>query len=121
MPMTRGPGFSGAHAGNSPVSSLATGSALTVPSATTTTVTTYTAVGRRTINRIGVTGDVYARWFIVLNSTTIEEKQTGPDRESDFEWAGGPLLLNSGDILDVKVRHAYAGLTPDFNATIYGI
>lgn len=116
-----GAGIGAFHAGNSPVTTLTNGSVTAVPSATTTTVVTYTAVGTHTINRISTSGDTYARWFIVINSIVKEEKQTGPDRETDFEWSGGPLLLNSGDILDVKVRHAYTGLTPDFNVTIYGL
>lgn len=111
------------HAGNSPVSSLATGTSNAVSASTLTTVTTFTAVGEQTVNRAEISGTGPGTATLVLNAAIIETRRFNGDRTTDFLFLGGPLKLDSGDILDLKIEHfAVPALeTRDYTAVIYGI
>jgi len=111
------------HAGNSPVTALATGTADAVSPSTLTTITTLTAVGEQTVSRAEVSGTGPGTATLVLNAAIIETRRFNGDRTTDFLFPSGPLKLDSGDILDIKVEHfAVPALeTRDYTAVIYGV
>lgn len=101
------------------VSSLAYDEVANVVANSETTVVTYTAATDLIITRISISGDVYAKVKVYINSSTIETKRMGADRNVDFVWADG-MVVNNGDIIDVKVIHFATGTTPNYEASIYG-
>lgn len=101
------------------VDTLATGSQTGISANLLTTVVTYTAGATAKITRIGVSGTEYAKYQLFKNTNLIETKRTGPDRSVDFIF-NSPLIMSSGDILDVKVTHFYTGNTLDVEASVYG-
>lgn len=103
----------------SSVSALASGSIVTVPAATITTIVTYTAASAKRITRISCSGTIYGTYQLFLNTSLIETKRSSPLRSIDFKFES-PLALATSDILDVKVTHQYTGHTEDFNSTVYG-
>jgi len=109
------------HAGNSPVSVLASGSDTTVSDATLTTLRTYTApAAGASISQINVSGGP-GKATLELNSTVIDAKRINPSYTTEWRFEG-PLNLAGADILDVKIRFNSSdnSETRDFNATIYG-
>lgn len=111
------------HAGNSPVTALVTGTANAVSGSTLTTITTLTASGEQTINRIELSGTGPGTATLVLNATIIETRRFNGDRTTDFLFSGGPLKLDDSDILDVKIEHFAVppAETRDYTAVIYGV
>jgi hypothetical protein len=103
----------------SSVSALAGGMIPSVPATTLTTLATYTATVPTKITRIGCSGTCYAKYQLVLNTSIIETKRSGPERSIDFVFER-PLNLLIGDILDIKVTHYVTSSLEDFEATIYG-
>lgn len=101
------------------VSALAGGAIAGVTDGTLSTILTYTASAETRLTRISVSGTVYAKYQIFLNTVLIETKRSGPDRSMDFTFTI-PLGLDAGNILDVKVTHYGAGVVADYEATIYG-
>lgn len=102
------------------VTKLTNGSQNSLGANTVATVATYTApAGGKKVSRISCSGTDYAKWTLVLNTSTIEVKRSGPDRSVEFEFAN-PLELAVTDILDVKVEHYVTGETGNFETTIYG-
>lgn len=101
------------------VDTLATGSQTGVTANLLTTIVTYTAGATSKITRIGASGTEYAKYQLFKNTNLIETKRTGPERSIDFIF-NSPLIMNSGDIVDVKVTHFYTGNTVDFEASVYG-
>lgn len=99
---------------------LASDSVLAVPASTPSTIVTYTPVSDKKITRIAVSGTNYAKIELFVNSTLIETKRMGPDRNVDFIFTN-PLLLAGSVPLDVKATHYTAGTTIDFESTIYGV
>lgn len=95
---------------------LNNGSESNVTVTTLTTIVTYTATADKSITRVSCSGTVYAKFYLVLNTTTIEILRSGPSRNIEF----GSLSIDTGDILDVKVEHFYTGQQEDFESTIYG-
>lgn len=71
------------------------------------------------VSKISASGTAYAKFQLFLNASLIDTKRSGPERSVDFDF-DIPLALAASDILDVKVTHYYAGLTEDFEATVYG-
>ena len=108
-----------AHAGNSPVTALATGNNAALASSTLGTVVTHTASGQQSVSRIAGSGTFPAEWTLVLNSVILETKRSGPDYKVEFLF-NGPLTIPDTQVLDIKVEHLDAANTRDFNATIYG-
>ncbi|MCK5020618.1 MAG: hypothetical protein KAS32_26600 [Candidatus Peribacteraceae bacterium] len=102
------------QANNSSV--LNNGSETNVPSAALTTIVTYTASANTQVSRVSCSGTNYAKYSLVLNTSTIDIKRSSPSRNVEF----GPLSLVNTDILDVKVEHFYTGDQEDYEATIYG-
>lgn len=101
------------------VSALA-GSAITnVADGVLSTIVTHTAVAATKVTRISVSGTVYAKFQIFLNSVLVETKRSGPDRSLDFVFTA-PLGMDAGHILDIKVTHYGPGVLADFESTIYG-
>lgn len=84
-----------------------------------TTIVTYTAPSDKNVSQIVVSGTLYAKFELYLNTVLMETRRGGPDRTLVFEF-NNPLGLSSGDILDVKVIHFDTVHTGDFESTIYG-
>lgn len=101
------------------VSELAGGNITGVADGVQQTIVTYTAGLDKLVSLISVSGTVYAKFQLYRNATLIETRRGGPDRTLTFEWSK-PLLLNAGDILDVKVTHYNVGIVAEFESTIYG-
>ena len=101
-------------------SSLAHDTVSAVADTTVTTIVTYVASGTKYLTKISCSGTDYAKFFLVVNTTTIEIRRSGPDRNAIFDFDGA-LKLSDGDIVDVKVEHFVTGQTADFEATIYGV
>lgn len=110
------------HAGNSPVSVLASGSGTTVSDETLTTLRTYTApAAGATVSHINISGEGPGRVTLELNSTVIDTKRFNNGYTTEWRFEG-PLNLAGSDVLDVRVRFNSSdnAETRVFNATIYG-
>ena len=90
-----------------------------VPSGTDTTVLTYTALADTVLTNIFCSGTYYAKWTLRVNTVDEIVQRTGPDRNQPFQFTA-PWKILSGDVIDVRVIHAYTGETADFEATIMG-
>lgn len=101
------------------VDTLATGSQSSIAANLLTTIVTYTAPADKVITKISVSGTEYAKFQLFKNTALIDTKRTGPDRSIEFVFIN-PLIMNSGDILDVKVTHFVTTNTIDAEASIYG-
>lgn len=101
------------------VNALAYNAITNVTDNTLVTIVTYTATVARKITRISCSGTDYAKFQLVLNTTTIETKRSGPDRSAEFVFIS-PLSLQIGDILDIKVVHYNTSVLTNFEASIYG-
>jgi hypothetical protein len=101
------------------VDTLATGTQTGVAANLLTTIVTFTAGSAKKITKVSVSGTEYAKFQLFKNTGLIETKRTGPDRSVDFIF-NSPLVMNTGDILDVKVTHFYIGNTLEVEASIYG-
>jgi hypothetical protein len=99
---------------------LASGSVSSVSDNTVTTIVSLTASGTKYISKIVCSGQVYAKFTLVKNTTTFETRRGGPDRTIEFDF-GGALKLDDTDVLDVKVEHFVTTETPTFESTIYGV
>lgn len=99
----------------------ATGTASNVPASTLTTIltTTYTPTFNN-ISIVSVSGEDYAKYYLVINTVTIDVRRSGPDRNLVFDYTSNPLKLNSGDTVDIKVEHFATGSLLEFDATVYG-
>jgi hypothetical protein len=98
------------------------GSAANVPASTLTTIVTQGFVSGtfENLTMVSVSGEDYAKFYIVINTVTVDVRRSGPDRNLTFNYTGAPYKLNSGDVVDVKVEHFVSGSLIDFDATIYG-
>jgi hypothetical protein len=83
------------------------------------TIVTYTAPAKKLLSHISVSGTVYAKFQLYLNTALLETRRGGPDRTLVFEFLR-PLRLQATDILDVKVTHYQTGETAEFESTVYG-
>lgn len=101
------------------IDTLATGTQTGVGASLLTTIVTYTAPSAKKISKVSVSGTEYAKFQLFKNTGLIDTKRTGPDRSIDFMF-NSPLLMTTGDILDIKVTHYYIGNTLDVEASIYG-
>jgi hypothetical protein len=101
------------------VTPLAGNGIVNVPDNLLSTVVTYTAPSDKQVSSVTVSGTVYAKFQLFLNTILIETRRGGPERTLVFEF-NNPLVLNSGDVLDVKVTHYQTGLTAEFESTVYG-
>jgi hypothetical protein len=99
-----------------------TGSASNVPDNTLTTILTqaYVAGTFQNLTLVSVSGEDYAKFYVVLNGVNIDIRRSGPDRNLTFDYTGAPYKLVAGDVVDVKVEHFVVGSLIDFDATIYG-
>jgi hypothetical protein len=98
-----------------------TGAASNVAATTLTTILTKVADALfSNITIISVSGEVYARYILYINSNLLDVRRTGPDRNLQFDYTGSPLALTVGDVVDIKVEHYNTGDLADFDATIYG-
>lgn len=102
-----------------PATVLAKNIATLVPSATYTTVVTFTAAADTYITAIYASGSFNAKWELVKNTVVEIVQRSSPERNQPFQFAN-PWKILAGDVIDVKVEHAYTGETPDFEATIMG-
>lgn len=102
------------------VTPLAGGSLTGVLASVQSTIVTFTASAPKTlISQVTVSGTVYSKFQLYLNTVLIETRRGGPDRTLVFEFSK-PLRMLVGDILDVKVTHYTVGSTADYESTIYG-
>jgi len=97
------------------------GSVTNVPTSTKTTILTqlYVATTFENIVKVVVSGDVYAKFYLTVNSVDIDVRRSGPDRNLIFDFTGSSYALTTGDIVDIKVEHFDTGLY-NFESTIYG-
>jgi len=96
------------------------GEATNVPDNVRTTILTKVADSNfNNISIISVSGEDYAKFFLVYNTIDLDIRRTGPDRNLQFDYTGSPLALTNGDIIDVQVEHFAPDLL-DFECTIYG-
>ena len=102
------------------VTTIQTGSQAAVTASTLTTLLTFTATEITLIPRIVVSGELPAKVFLILNTITIETRRMTSDRNIEFNFAN-PLLLEVGDILDVKVQHEFTAETAAYESTLHGI
>lgn len=103
----------------SSVTALAGGSITAIPAATLSTIVTYTAPAIKKVARIGVSGTIYGTYQLFINTILVETRRSSPARSMDFLF-DIPLLMNSGDVMDIKVTHQFTAQLEDFNSTIYG-
>lgn len=103
-----------------PINNVLTGAIGTVPSDTLTTILTLTAATKHKLVRIACSGEVYAKYQLFIDTVLIETRRSGPERTIDFTFSP-TLLLNNGQILDVKVTHFYTGDALNFESTLYSI
>jgi len=85
--------------------------------------TIFTVVADDTIlniSNIVVSGEAYAKYFLVHNNTDLDIRRSGPDRNLEFDFKGSSWLLNYGDIVDVQVEHCCPGELLNFGCTVYG-
>lgn len=101
------------------VNALAVDAEVNVPDNSLTTIVTYTAVADTRLSKIVVSGTDYAKFEVFKNAVLIETRRTGPERNLDFGF-DNPLMLQAGDVLDVKVTHYNTGVLADFESTVYG-
>lgn len=102
-----------------PVTPLAGNGIVNIPNNVTSTILTYTAPADMLITQISVSGDIYAKFQMYINTVLIDTRRGGPDRTVIFSY-DNPIHLNNGQIMDIKVTHYVANVTSDFEATIYG-
>ena len=98
---------------------LAEGTDTAVAANTLTTLVSFTmTIADKDITRISCSGEFYAKFDIFVNTVRKETLRSGPSRNVEFTFQN--FVFSVGDIVDVKVTHAYTGKTPEFNTTIYG-
>lgn len=103
-----------------PINTILPASVGTVPANTLTTILTLTAVAKHKIVKISCSGEDYAKFQLFIDTDLVETRRSGPERTIEFSFPT-PLLLQPGQILDVKVTHFYTGATPTFESTLYSI
>lgn len=101
------------------VTIIQTGSQAAVTATTLTTLLTFTATENTLVPRIVVSGELPAKVFLVLNTITIETRRMTSERNIVFDFTS-PLLLEIGDILDVKVQHEFTAETAAYESTLHG-
>ena len=101
-----------------PITNITRNDANLVPSATLTTIVTLTAIVKHSVSRISCSGDCYAQYELYIDNVLIETKVSAPNYAIDFKFHN-ELVLNVGQILDVKVTHFYTGEQGNFKSTIY--
>lgn len=101
------------------VDTLATGAQTSVAANLLTTIVTYTAPSDKSITKISVSGTEYAKFQLFKNTALIDTKRSGPERSIEFVFIN-PLVMNPGDILDVKVTHFNSSNSIDVEASVYG-
>ena len=103
-----------------PINNIVTATIGLVPDNALTTILTLTALQKHKISRIACSGEDYAKYQIFIDSVLVETRRSSPERTIDFNFTP-TLLLNIGQILDVKVTHFYTGDLGSFESTIYSI
>lgn len=91
-----------------------------VPSSSLTTILTLNASQKHKITRISCSGCDYAKFQLFIDSTLVETRRSGPQRNADFIFHS-PLIINSSQIVDIKVTHFFLGDQLNFEATLYSI
>jgi hypothetical protein len=90
-----------------------------VGSSTLTTIISYTALTKRLLKQVHISGSNIATYSVIVNSTTVMKERTyfGGSLNGVFNFDTG-LRLSISDIVYVKVIHSRP-MTGDFNATIF--
>jgi len=91
-----------------------------VPSNTLSTIANYTAPQNVRIVKVVISGQESARHGLYVNTVEKGIKRATPGLDTEFEFAGYPLPLSSGQVLQVRSEHFYSGETPTFETTVYG-
>jgi hypothetical protein len=105
---------------NQQVTIIKVGGPATVLASTLTTILTYTALAKTLVPRIVVSGELPAKVFIVLNTTTIETRRMTSDRNVEFLYLY-PLFMEIGDVLDVKIQHEFTLESGIYDVTLHGL
>jgi hypothetical protein len=103
-----------------PINNVLTGSISTVPDNTLSTILTLNATTNHKIVKVSCSSHLYAKYMLYVDTNLIETRIASPNRTIDFNF-NPPLLINNGQIVDIKVIHYFLGETPDFQSTIYSI
>jgi len=72
------------------------------------------------ITNVVVSGEAYAKYFLVYNAADLDVRRSGPDRNLEFDFKGSAWELNYGDIIDVQVEHSVTSELLNFGCTVYG-
>ena len=99
---------------------LVTGTEASLSSGSTATIVTLTPAVDTFITKVICSGHDYAKFTLVLNSSVIATRRSGPSRDVVWSFDGSPLRVAASSVLDVKVIHFLAGATPDFESSILG-
>lgn len=90
-----------------------------VPSATETTIISYSPAS--TTHRAALVyahGTQAAIWTFYLNAAIFMVQQSSVTDKNAYIYLN--MSLKTTDTLEVKVEHQYSGKTPDFRATLLG-
>jgi len=99
----------------------AAGTVLALPAFTRATILTVIAdINFLNLSIISVSGEDYAKFYLVINGDEIDIRRSGPSRNMEFNYTGAPIELAYGDIVDVQVEHYNPSSLVDFDCTIYG-
>lgn len=83
--------------------------ALAVPSGSPTTILSYTAPSATTFIRVNTGGTNIAQFEVYINGTLNARQRTyfGATLDTTFDYSAGSegFVLNSGDLVEVKVTH----------------
>ena len=98
---------------------LVDGSVAGLGASTLSTIATYnnSSGSKKRIHSIIASGEIYACYYIVVNTVTVVTKRSGPSRNVEFFLN---IDLDDGDIIDLKVEHFTTGDTANFEGTILG-
>lgn len=104
--------------GGEPINITVVGAQTLVSDNTLTTLVTMVANGYNRLVQISVSGTVYAKYQLYINSGLKETRRSGPERNLYFTY-NHPIKLLAGDVVDLKVIHYNTGAFADFEATIF--
>jgi len=99
----------------------AAGTVTALPAFTRATILTAIAdINFLNLSIVSVSGEDYAKFYLLINGNELDIRRTGPSRNLEFNYTGAPIELAYGDIVQVQVEHYNPSALPDFDCTLYG-
>lgn len=86
---------------------------------TPTTIMTFSDVKDRIIGAIWVSGQGYAKYSVWINAARCGTYRSSGNYSENLTM-GTSLMLETGDIIDVKVEHFVIGASLDFECSLWG-